>query len=268
MLAIAFRTLRSKKISIAVYAFAGLAFIWMYVLLYPTIKGQGETYNQLLENFPEELARAFGIVNLSFSTLETFLVTEQFNLMWSIIALFLLISWAGSSIAGEVEAGTMDIVLSSPISRAQVFFAKYVSGLVVFATFILFSIVSVIPLATFHGIEYDATSYFVFAAMSFLFGWAVFSLASFFSALFSERGNVYRVMGGGLVLMYITSIVALLQDNLSFLKYASFFYYVNVNELLLEHSFSMLSVAVFTSVALASTAAGAYILSQKDINAV
>jgi ABC-2 type transport system permease protein len=147
MLNIFLRTIKDRKISLAIYSTAGLIFLWMYVALFPSMQKNAEAFEEMFENMPEIFFKALGIESLGFSTIEQFLSIEHFSLVWPLMAIFLLLSIAGSSLAGEIEKGTAELLLSKPISRLKLFLGKYMSGIFSLLVFTVISIFAIAALA-------------------------------------------------------------------------------------------------------------------------
>ncbi|MCD6194737.1 ABC transporter permease subunit [bacterium] len=267
MLALFWRTIKDRKYTILAYCLAGILLLWMYVALFPSIKEQAQQLQELMKTYPESLLKAFDIESpeLSFTKLENFLSVEQFSFVWPIMLFALTISWAGSSIAGEIEKKTIEILLSQPISRLKIFLAKYLSGISALIVFTAISIFSAIPLASLYNIEFQTSHYLSLAIVGFLLGWATFSLAMFFSALFSEKGKVYFVSVAIIVAMYVVNIVSSLKNEWNKTKYFSFFHYYDPSQALINNQIENLAVWVFLGVAILFTLLAIIVFSKRDI---
>ena len=265
MLTIFWRTIRDRKISLIVYMAAAMLFMWMYVAMFPSIAEQAEAFTAVFENFPPAVFEIFGIEDLNMSTLENFLSVEHFSLVLPIMAIFLLISVAGRSIAGEIELGTVELLIGRPVSRLKLFLAKYLSGMGILTVFTIVAVFSIIPLAALHGLEYKIESFAAGALIVFLFGWSVFSVAMMFSSIFSEKGKVYMACGGILLAMYVLNVVALMKDNFDALKYLSFFHYYAYSDALIRQSLYGTGCLVFVGVSVACTGIGLSWFLKRDI---
>ena len=265
MFTIIWNTIRDRKITLIVYCVAAVAFVWMFVAMFPTIQDQAENFSKMMENYPQGFLKAFGIEDVGFDTVEKFLAMENYSIMWPIMVMFMMVSIAGFSLAKEIEKGTAEILLSRPVSRLKLYFARYFAGILILIIFTFVSVFCVVPLAHLHNIDYNIDSYVAIAILSFLFGWAVFSMAYMFSAMFSEKGRAYAAAGGVLVLMYVLNLVASLKENWENLRYASFFYYYDFNKALDQAQIDWLPVVVFASVAVICTAVGAIWFYKRDI---
>ncbi len=265
MFSIFIRTIRDWKYSIIAYSLSCCGLIWMYMGLYPTIQKQSENYMAIMQNFPKVLLDAFGIEPSGFSSLETFISTENFSFMWPIIAIIFVASLAGGFIAAEIEKGTIEYLLAQPLSRLKLFLSRYSVGIIAIIFFVLLSVTSAIPFAKAYNFAYDSEGFWMLSLLCFLFLLAIYSLGMLASAIFNEKGKVYFSLGALLVLMYIANIVASLKENLSDLKYFSFFYYFNYSHALMDHHISRGAWVVFISVTIVSVIVGCVWFKKKDI---
>ncbi|MFH1426370.1 MAG: ABC transporter permease subunit [Candidatus Kerfeldbacteria bacterium] len=265
MFAIFWRTLKSRKLSLIIYSMAMVLSNLMFVAMFPTILEQSANWEELTKAYPEGFLQAFGIETLSFKTLESFLGIENFSIIWPLIATIFLVSVAGGAIAYEIERGTIEIMISKPVSRTKIFFGKYLQGMLALVVFVGVSVFSVIPLAMLYDLEYNLDSYLAYGLIGLLFGWAIFSMTMMFSAFFSERSRPYMLTGGLLTGMYILNIILQFKEELDFLKYFTFFHYLDYNVVFLDAKIEWLSIAVFAGVAIATTAAGMYWFNRRDI---
>lgn len=266
MITIFWRSIKDRRISLIVYMAAALLFMWMYVAMFPSIQAQAESFSALMESFPPAIFEAFGIEDLAMSTLEEFLSVEHFSLVLPIMVIFLLTSVAGRALAGEIELGTIELLIGRPVSRLKLFVARYAAGLGILLTFTVISVYTGIPLATLHGVEYQAGGFAAGAGIILLFGWAVFSMAMMFSCIFSERSKVYMASGGILLTMYVLNVLALMKDSLDGLKYLSFFHYYAFSDALVRQVMYGTGSLVFICVALVCTTVGLTWFLKRDIS--
>lgn len=98
----------------------GLAVLGGYLLrFYDTLAEQGEELTQLVAQYPKELMAFFGDMTQLF-TPAGYLHTEFFSYIPLILGIF-VISMGSGLLAGDEEKGTLDLVLSHPISRTRLF---------------------------------------------------------------------------------------------------------------------------------------------------
>ncbi|ALA20181.1 MULTISPECIES: ABC transporter permease subunit [unclassified Chelatococcus] len=127
------------------------------------------------------------VVIVSLSSLTIFLLP--------LIALLI----AHDAVVGEVERGTMLLLLSYPVGRSQVILGKFAGQVAVlgFATFVGYGAAAAALLAS--GAEIDATSWLAFAAMigsSVLLGAAFVAIGQLISASSRDRGTAAGIAVG------------------------------------------------------------------------
>lgn len=261
------RTIKDSRFTILGYALIGVLLIWLYVALFPSVQEQAAELNKVLEQFPDTFLKAFNVGDAAMilSDLESFLASRHYGLMWPLMVIILAIGLASNAIANEIEKGRIEYLLSQPLSRNSYFMAKYISGVVILATFTIFSIYCIIPFAEMYGIAYDTNAYHVVSLMGFLFGLSVFSLAVFFSSLFSEKGKVSLAMTVIMIASYTANLVAALTPDLENLKYLSVFHYFDANVAMVDQVVNGTGALVFLTITVLSLLAGLITFNRRDI---
>lgn len=259
------RVIKDRRTITLVYCLSSILLLWMYIALFPSFRDQSAAMEQMIKNYPEGLLKAFNFDIKSFTTLEGYLSTEQFSFMWPLLAILATVGFAGSAFAGEIEKGTIEILISEPVSRAKLYFSRYFAGLMIIVIFVIVSIFSSLPLARLYDISVNTEGFFILAILCFIFAWAIYSLAMFLSTVFSDKGKVFFISGGLIVVMYVLNIVSALKDNLSDLKYGSFFYYFNTTKALYNNQIDHWAYGVFLAVALFFMILGAIVFLRRDI---
>jgi Cu-processing system permease protein len=148
--------------------------------------------------------RALDVVIVSLSSLTIFLLP--------LVALLI----SHDAIVGEIERGTMLLLLSYPVSRRQVLLGKFAGHLAIlaFATILGYGAAALALAAT--GASIDAESWAAFGKMigsSILLGGVFIAIGYFVSALVSERGTAAGIAMGIwllLVLIYDMALLGLL----------------------------------------------------------
>ncbi|TSC94937.1 MAG: ABC-2 type transport system permease protein [Candidatus Berkelbacteria bacterium Athens1014_28] len=265
MLSLIARTIRDRRSVMIIYIVAALAFLVMYISIFPAFKDQQAQFDQIIKTMPEGMMKAFNMGDYSLSNFESYISTEEFSLMWPLLLIIMSISFAGQFFAGEVDKGTIEFLLSQPISRAKLFFARYFSGLLMIFAFVTLTVFSTIPIAKMFSVSTQSSHYLSQATIGFLFAWAIYSIAIFLSSLFSEKGKVYFISAGVLVLMYVLNIAAGLKNSLEKLQYLSFFHYYNPSDALIRNHIDKTAVLVFLGVILTFSVLGYMIFNRRDI---
>lgn len=260
------KELSQRRWALFGYGLAALSFLLLYILIYPSFQSETAKFNELLEAYPKALLQAFNIDQLQLTTFEGYISAEHFSFVWPLMAIFLSMSLAGVAFAGEVEKGTMAFLLSQPISRARVFIAKYVSAFLALLSFVVISIVTIIPLAGIQSIAVNSGNIVRTAILSLLFAWAIYALAAMVSSTTSERSKSYFVVGGLLLLMYVANVVSGLVNNLDWLKFVSYFHYFQPAKILSGGAIELSSIAIFSLTIIMSFCVGLVIFLRRDMS--
>lgn len=267
MWAIFSRTLKDRRVTFLIYCLASIALLWMYIALFPAFKDQSASLEALMKNYPESFMKAFNFDIKSFTTIEGYLSTEQFSFVWPLMLMFLMIGYAGFAFSGEIEKGTIEILLAQPISRVKLFLSRFVVGVVMLILFVILSIFAAMPISKAYNINFAFENFLKLSLLASLFGLATYSIGIFLSSVFSDRGKVFFLSGGLLVLMYVLNIVSALKENLADLKYGSFFYYFNPTKALVYNQIDHWAYVVFGGVALVTFVLGLIVFVKRDIAA-
>lgn len=269
MIALILRTIKDRWFSVVILVGISILLTAIYVSMFPELQKQGDKMQELFKAYPKDMMKTFGIEvsSLAFTKIENFIAMEQYSFTWPILVIILTIGWAASIIAGEIEKGTIELLLSQPISRLKIFFGKYLSGVLALILFTVFSVYSPIPLAKLLGVSFQAANYTSMAIVGFLFGLAIFSLSMFLSAIFSDKGKVYSAAAGVVLIMYVIKIIANLKESWDAIKYLSFFYYFDYNAAFLNNKIDLINVFVFTAVAVVFLFLGAIAFMKRDASA-
>ncbi len=262
------RILIDRKYSLIVYLVVGIGLLWMYIAMFPAIQTQGEFVVDLLEQFPEKVQNVLegmGADAASLTTIEGFLATKQYSLIWPLLVILMIAGLAGATIAGEIERGVLEITLSRPVSRTGIIMGRYLAGLVLVLAFTFVSVFSVIPLAGIYDVDVSISSVMKLFVLAFLFGWTVLSMSMFFSSILSERSRAFAMIGGLMMGMYVLNTVALISEKYETIKYTSFFHYFDTVGALINDTIGQTSIIVFSICIIIFTGLGIYFFNKRDI---
>lgn len=267
MIALITKILQKNLLGLGVYTAISSGFIWMYVAIYPSIAKESEKLKESFEAFPKEFFQAFDIDIASFvSSFEGFISGEYFSILWPMILVVLIIAYAGSAIAGEIEKGTIELLLAQPLSRLKIFLSKYIAGLIFVLAYILLSNFSVVPFSLLHGVDLQLANYLTISVIGFSFALAVFGLCLFISSAVSSKGLPMAITGGTMIIMYALDIFSSLRPSLDKIKYVSFFHYYDYKSALLENRIDLTDLLVLVGVALIFTIGAAWVFLKRDIS--
>jgi ABC-2 type transport system permease protein len=98
------------------------AVVLMYAAFYPSIKESAAELQAYLDNLPEAIRNI--VATQDYTSPSGYLQSEFFNSMGPLVVLIFAIGAGSRAIAGEEEAGTLDLLLSTPVRRRQVLATK------------------------------------------------------------------------------------------------------------------------------------------------
>jgi ABC-2 type transport system permease protein len=259
------RNIADKRVSLLVYALGVAAYAVLILAIWPSLRSNVDTLNQLWESYPESLRKAFGGENFNFGTFDGFLAVEYFNQMWVIVMIAFSVSIATGAISAEIEKGTMELLLAQPISRRAVlvtrhFFFELGTLFLIAATFLPIAVGA--PMI---GADLNYTGLLTLIIPAFLFFTAIGSLTFLFSALFNSRGAAIFMSMGIIIFSYALDILAKINDTVSNAHFISLFYYWDPYRYLHSIDIAWGDLAVLVGITLASTTAAVFWFERRDI---
>lgn len=268
MFAFAYRMIRDKYKSLITYSLSGIVFLEMYVAIFPTLDNMSVQLRQMMKTLPPALFKAFNIdpASLNFGNIESLLALKHYSLVWPVMAIIFAISLASYLIINEIDKGTAETLLSLPIKRSKIFVSRYLTGLLLLIGFNAITIFAIVPLTMLHGVDYIWQNNLTLFVGSLFFSWACYSIAIFFSTLFSEKGKSSMASGGIFILSYILSVLAGLKDTFANLKYFSLFNYFNSEVLLIKNTYPDYMFLVLGGVIIVFSVIGYYRFTTRDIS--
>lgn len=242
-----------------------IALIFLFMSLFDTILKSSDQLIQLYSTFPKELMQAFG------KGIDS--LTSIYGYFGNQIMLYLVLSGciftvfiASNSVAKEVENKSILFLLSKPVSRLQIYTAKFlailISLLVSNLVLSVATVASIKLLTSQHGLDWG---FFVLVYI------ALFILELFFAGLAELIGSKF---GSGkaialaslyVVASYLLNILSGLADVAKPLKYLSANYYLDLAALSAEKALKPEGILILI-LAVVFIIIGGYIFTKKDIN--
>lgn len=121
---VAGRTLRYHARALRWWALGTIGYILMYTSVWPSVRDNADAYAGTLEGLPEAFRNLIGT---DFGTPAGYLRAEMFTFVTPVLLLIYAIGAGTRGLAGEEEAGTLDMLLSTPVRRRRVALDKFVA---------------------------------------------------------------------------------------------------------------------------------------------
>lgn len=226
--------LRDRRRSLLWWSLGVIVYIAIIASVWPSMAKTD--ISGLIEQFPKAILDLMGASDYSMSTGAGYVSGELFGFMIPIFILVLTIGAGGAAIGGAEGNGTLDLVLSHPITRRRVLLqsaALIAIEAAVFGAVIVLALAIASPLADLQiSFTNSVGAVAGIVLLGIAFGW--FSLA-----LGATTGSRGLALGVGGALAALTYLVGNLSGLVSFLrwgKWASPFWYAT-NGSPLEHGY-------------------------------
>lgn len=243
------KTLRDQRRGLLWWS-AGLTLLsGLIVAIYPSISGI-EDLEKVVEAYPEELLALFGATDLpSITSPAGYLNAELFGLMLPFLFIIFAVAQGSSAIAGEERTGTLEILLSEPITRGRLILEKFAS---LVASMVILAVVLWVVLAVGSLVVNLDISLLRLAEMTIsvtLLGLAFGALAFAVGGAIGGRSRSIGVAAAAVVATYLLNALSIIVDFLEPTRWLSPFYYYNgatplVNGLNLVHAVILLAVVL------------------------
>lgn len=233
----------------------------LFVLIYPMVRGM-EGIEGFLEQYPDAFGELFDIAEIT--TGPGFLNAEFFSLLGPALFLIYGIGRGARAVAGEEEVGTLEVLLSTPISRTRMLAEKalaVLTGVAVLGLALWVTLVVTGPLVDLGlGVGRAAAAA---GSLTLLGGeFALLSLAV--GAVTGRRGPAIAVAGAAAVASYLLFALGALVDELEPWQILSPFQHAMGTDPILNGLSGGYTVAM-VAVGLLAIMASAPLLERRDI---
>jgi ABC-2 type transport system permease protein len=262
---IAVKTLRDLRTGFVFWS-AGLAgLVAMMVSVYPSVR-DNPALDKLVESYPEALKGFFGFGGeLDYATPAGYLGMELFSFMVPLLLLVATIGAGSAAIAREEERGTLDLLLSLPVSRSRVVLEKL--GALVAETAAL-GVVLWLALwvgAAAVGMAISATLLAAATASAVALAIAYGAIALALGAATGKRGFSIGIAAALAVAAYLVNSLAPLAVTLEHMQKASpFYYYAASNPL--QHGLDTPHLLVLVGITVGAAALAVVAFDRRDLS--
>jgi len=232
------KTLRDKRRAMIGWLLVMTGMSLIYALYWPYIRDNpfmAQMMVSYLQSFPSGLIEAFIGSNLMLFTThpEAFLDSELFFLFVPLAFILFTASFGSDAIAGEEDRGTLNLLLSNPVSRSRVVLEKFIA-LVVYTVLLgalLETELVVASVATNTSIDLfrltDVTLSVIL--LSLVFGSMALALGCIGLGPSMSTGVAVSL---GVVSYFVNSLATTFRDLQPYRKYSPFFYYIQADPLM------------------------------------
>lgn len=112
------RGVRDHRRALAGWCLGIAAYVLLLAAIFPSFEGSVE-FDELIEDYPEALKSLFGLAGVDITSGPGYMDTELFNFMLPLLAIVLAIGAGSRTLAGEEEAGRLELLLAYPVRRSS-----------------------------------------------------------------------------------------------------------------------------------------------------
>lgn len=258
------KTVRDRRRGFLYWSLGIAAFIAMEAAVYPTVRSD-PGFKKLGESYPEAIKGFFSFGG-QFDVVSGagFLGIEAFSAIIPLIFIFCTVAAGASAIAGEEERGTLDVLLSLPLSRSRCLLEK-LAALVVeavglgLALWVVLLIASPLAKMRVSAVELLAASLLA-VALALVFG----TLALAVGAATGRRSLAIGVAASLAVATYVVNSLASLVSWLEHLQWLSPFYFYARSDPL-RTGLDLSDLFILLAIAAVFAAAAPFLFRRRDL---
>ncbi len=257
------RELKANLKSLLIWSAIIILLIFMAGAKYSAFAGDPELLN-MLDSMPPALLDALSMSAFNLTTISGFygVMFIYFALMAAIAAAI----WGSDSISKEERDKTVEFSLVLPVTRSRVVTAKALAALVNCVVFVLITwVMSLVAVRSYNPDQ----AFYNFLALEME---AMFAIELVFLAIGLLLGcsmKQYKLSGSAAIAIILTtyfmSIMAVMNENLDFLKYFTPFKYFDAGELLRTGKMDGMYLLISAAIVVACVAAAYWFYNKRDL---
>lgn len=239
------------------------AYVALVSSIFSSIQGSPEL-NDLVENYPEVLKSLFGISGGgNITTGSGYLDVELFSFMLPLLVLVLAISSGARTLAGEEDAGRLELVFAYPVMRRNAVLAK---GLAMAVEVLLACIAAIAAILLFDvligldlSLGHVAGAFASLVALGLFYGWLSLAVG----AAYPSRALALGIAAGAAAAGYLVSGLHDLAGWLDPFRFLSPFWLVGQSPL--QGGTDAVGVVVVLVAAVVALVLGAVLVERRDL---
>lgn len=260
------KTLRDLRRGFAGWGLGLVAYVALLAAVYPSIRDNA-ALNRMAKDYPEALKSFIGFGGeIDYTTAAGYLGIEVFSFMAPLLFVIAAVSAGSAALAGEEERGTLDLLLSLPVSRRRVAVEKAGALLTEIAGLGLVLGLSLWVGARAVGMHSSAGHLAAATLDVALLALAYGGIALLVGAATGRRGITVGLTAALAVAAYLVSSLASLVDALGpAQKLSPFYWYSATNPL--RHGLDVIHPLLLVALAAAAVAAATAVFERRDLAA-
>ena len=198
-------SIRAQRRAVIGWGIGLAAVATMYATFYPSITQSASQLESYLQNMPDAFRNLIGT---DYTSPAGYLRAELFALLGPILFLVYAIGAGGRAIAGEEAARSLDLLLSTPLTRTQIVRDKAIALVAAMGGLAAFLFVIVVAIGRPFGLTVPVQNAAAACLMLLLLGLAFASIALAVGSASGRKALAYGVTGVIAVATYILNVLA------------------------------------------------------------
>ncbi len=258
------RELKNNYKSLIVWSLVMIFLFALVFIIYPTIidKMEPGLLEEYLKVLPEEMLKIMNFDIVDIMSAFGWFKSEGYIMLILIGGIYAGIV-GGNIMLKEENDGTINYLLSKPISREKILFTKIGSGLILITAFM-----TILTVFNFIGFEmignYNRTIFFLLNLGCLIVMYVIFFISLLISSFFRKNKMVTSLTIGFVFLSYILQLMGDLSDNFSWLANLSVFELANGRMIIKEQRLGILTIVIAILLIIISTTFSLYKYKNKE----
>lgn len=236
-------------------------------MAFGTVSEMAANTESMLSQYPEAFIKAMSLDKFNMTNILHYYASRSYiliTLFGSIYAVML----SSCILSKEESERTIEFLISKPITRQEIVTAKYLCVLLYTTLFnLIFSAGNYVLMQLFKTNEFDLKP-FLLVSLGAYFIHIIFASVCFLLSVFiTNTKAVISVSFGIVFITYFFSILASVEEKMSFIRYISPFSYYNAEDLVVKASISTGYLYITALLIMISTGLTYFFYSRKNITA-
>ena len=258
--------LRANRKSVLIWSFSVLAFLFFMMSMLPGFVKEGKSLVKMLKDYPPEVMKALGVdITSLISTLGFYTYLMNYALL---IGAIQAMNLGLSLISKENRMKTADFLLTKPVKRSEVYFAKFSAGIIsLIFTNVIFVSMSAVICTLFKADDFSMKALLLMAFSLFFVQLSFFTMGVMLSTILKKIKSVVSISMGIVFSFFIAGVLgAIIGDDK--VRYITPFKYFDYGYIVKNTNYEWEFVALSLIISVIFTAIGFVLYQKKDIPSV
>lgn len=259
------KTISDRWRGTAVYAGGLLAYVLMLTALFPSVQKVGAFKKAYMKDLPEGLIKFFNLQKFDVTSFDSYMTIQFLGLLWVIVLAAFAISFARNMVAGEIQDGTLELLLAQPIARWKVMTSEGAVLLGGIIGLVATTVVSTFAFGAAFGVKLSYAGYLAFLPLGIALAAAIAGYSVLLSAVMKEPRRVAMAAAGLTLFFYLIHFGGMYSRVLEKFDWFGIFHYYNPQKVLSSGGVPARDVLVLLAFAAVFFAAALLSFQRRDI---